>query len=608
MSFMFKPLDYDDYSAINRPKIIKDYSSSIGYGNIEVARKIVNSIDSIVDKKHKALVLIDGYISANFDLCINLITQILAKGSYKYKLINMKNLYKHKEELEDMFKENLPNKSDEDPVCLFGKVFDGTFDDIFIKEKVKDTLNYINMNKDEVLILYGHGAASDTFKDVSDLIVYIDITPKTAAIRAREGNYSNIGDDYARPFSELMRRNYYIDFELEVKLRKQLLQEDKIDEYICGDHDNKLVLLEKDAFNEMLKELSKYPFRCKPVYLEGVWGGEYIRKVRNLDVKANNIAWIFDMIPMEVSVLVEYKDNIFEFPFATFFNKYPYDIMGEECTKRFGGYFPIRCNYDDTFHSNGNMSIQVHPNGEFVKANYNDKGSQDEAYYVIATGHDAKTYVGFKEDANIDEFFNKAHESEISGKAVDYKKYINNIPSTPGRQIMIPAGTIHSSGQNQFILELGSLTIGSYTFKIYDYNRLDSDGNKRPIHLINGKKVVDRNRRSNWVNNNIAIEPILTEEGTGYKEYLVGNTDLMYYQTKRVEIETGHKVSFKNNNQFTILTLVDGEKASIYSKENPDFKYNQKYLDIIIVPASIHEYVIENKGYQPIVVHKVMLK
>ncbi|MGN0027179.1 MAG: phosphoheptose isomerase, partial [Clostridium sp.] len=148
----------------------------------------------------------------------------------------------------------------------------------------------------------------------------------------------------------------------------------------------------------------------------------------------------------------------------------------------------------------------------------------------------------------------------------------------------------------------------SYTFKIYDYNRLDSDGNKRPIHLTNGRKVADINRRTNWVNNNIAIEPILTEEGVGYREYLVGNTDLMYYQTKRVEIQTGHKASFKNNNQFTILTLVDGEKASIYSKENPDFKYNQNYLDIVIVPASIHEYVIENKGYQPIVVHKVMLK
>ncbi len=608
MSFMFKPLDYDDYSAINKPNIKNDYSSSISYGNINVARKIVNSIGTIVEKKNKAVVLIDGYISANFDLCINVLTQLLGKENYKYKLFNMKDLYKSKEELENIFKENLPDKSDEDPVCLFGKIFDGTFDDIFSKGKVQDILNYINMNDDDITILYGHGSASNTFNEIADWVVYIDITPKTTAIRCRNGSYCNIGDDFARPFSELMRRNYYIDFELEVKLRKKLLQEDRIDQYICGDHDDKLVLLEKEAFNEILKELSKYPFRCKPVYLEGVWGGEYIRKVRNLDIKAEKVAWIFDMIPMEVSVLVEYKDNILEFPFATFFNKYPHEIMGKECTERFGGYFPIRCNYDDTFHSNGNMSIQVHPNGEFVKSHYNDKGSQDEAYYVIATGHDAKTYVGFKEDADTEEFFKKASESEMTGEDIDYKKYINYIPSTPGRQIMLPAGTIHSSGQNQFILELGSLTIGSYTYKIYDYNRLDSDGNKRPIHLINGRKVIDINRRSSWVNENIAIEPVLSEEGTGYKEYIVGNTDLMYYETKRVEIQTGYKASFKNNNQFTILTLVDGEKASIYSKENPDYKYNQNYLDIIIVPASIDEYVIENKGYQPIVVHKVMLK
>ena len=68
------------------------------------------------------------------------------------------------------------------------------------------------------------------------------------------------------------------------------------------------------------------------------------------------------------------------------------EIMGQHCLEEFDGYFPVRFNYDDTWHSNGNMSVQVHPDEDFVIENYDEFGRQDEAYYVIATGHGAKTY------------------------------------------------------------------------------------------------------------------------------------------------------------------------------------------------------------------------
>ena len=97
---------------------------------------------------------------------------------------------------------------------------------------------------------------------------------------------------------------------------------------------------------------------------------------------------------------------------------------------------------------------------------------------MIATGHGAKTYCGFS--GNGREFLEMAKASETSHEMVDYQKYINWVDSVPGRQIMLPAGTVHASGRNQLILELGSLTIVSYTYKVYDYNRKDKDGNTRP--------------------------------------------------------------------------------------------------------------------------------
>lgn len=610
MSFMFKPLAYDDPNAINYPMLPDKIRDDLTFGTTKAAIELVNEAIKFMSANRRGCVMaIDGYASAKFDDITGAFCQNARQRGYKVIVKKMDDLYLPTDKIDKAVKNSLPKNYKEDPVLLFGKLFNGTFADFLDDVKVDKFLNEIsNLEDKTIYLLVGYGSGFKTFEAKTDFITYIDVTPKTAAIRARNGRLTNIGDCGPRPFAELMRRNYYVDFEIILSSRKHLLKNNLIDFYICGDHDEDFVLMSGKTLTGIFESLVKYPFRCKPVYLEGIWGGEFIRKVRKLPMKYKNIAWVFDLIPMEVSVVVDVDGRQVEFPFFTFIQKCPEAIMGEKCTKDFDGYFPIRFNYDDTYHSNGNMSIQVHPDEDFCMSNYNEKGRQDEAYYVVATGHGAKTYVGFNEDINPKEFIELAKKSEKDGSTIDYAKYVNHIDSAPGRQIMIPGGTIHASGRNQLILELGSLTIGSYTYKMYDYNRLDAEGKLRPIHSLCGEQVLRTERRTKWVNDNIAIEPKLIKQDEGYKEYVVGQTDLMYYQTNRIELEKEKEVECSNNNQFTVLTLVDGEEVLIYSKSNPDFCYHQKFLDIVVVPATIKDYVIKNMGYQPAVVHKTMLK
>jgi len=602
MSFMFKPLAYDDLTAVNKPILPASVKESVAVGNDKVSAAIINSIN----ESENPVILVDGYVGSNFENFVKEIQkQITDKKS---KSFNMKDVYLSEEKINELTKENLPLNYEDDPVLLFGRIFQGEIDKLIDKEKLSNMVNEIE-NFDGVNIVYGLGCTVKPLLDIADKVVYIDISPKSAAIRGREGKFMNIGDSKIRPFNALMRRNYFVDFEVVVHHRKKLIDENKIDFYVDGNHDNEYKMLPFKPFKELLKILVQYPFRCKPVYLEGIWGGEYIRKVRNIPMDiSKNIAWIFEFIPMEVSIVVDVDSYNFELPFATFMAAFGERIIGEKAYDKFDGYFPVRFNYDDTYHSNGNMSIQVHPSGEYTKKNYNEKGSQDEAYYIIATGHNAKTYVGFKNDADVDEFIALADKSQRDGIDVDYKKYINAEESVPGKQFMLPGGTIHASGQNQLILELGSLTIGSYTYKIYDYNRRDKDGNTRPIHVKNTKKVLQKDRNQDWVKKNIAIEPVLVKESPDYTEFIVGDTDLMYYQTSRVELKTNGIYKSSNNDQFTVITLVDGEKIAVYSESNPDFKFTQKYLEIVVIPETITDYIIVNKGYQPAVIHKTYLK
>ncbi len=602
MSFMFKPLAYDDPKAVNRISLPEGAQEHITAGNENVVKALADICLAAGGKRF--VLAIDGYVSAQFeDLCEPLCAGLRAAG-HSCRQISMRELYKKEEEIAVLTAESLPLNYEDDPVLLFGRLYQGQMDDLIDCEKAGQA---IRGAKEEIVLVYGLGSACEAIRDLADAIAYIDVTPKVAAIRAREQKFVNIGDAEGRPFALLMRRNYYVDFEVTVRLRRQLLTQNRIDWYILGSDETNYVMMPAANLRAILERLVCYPFRTKPVYLEGIWGGEYIRKIRQLPQEiAGNVAWVFDMIPMEVSIVVEAGDTLLDIPFSTFVQLCGESMMGRRCAEEFEGYFPIRFNYDDTWHSDGNMSVQVHPDEEFVIEQYGEFGRQDEAYYVIATGHGAKTYCGFCGDGR--EFLELARRSEKTHEEIDYRKYINSVESIPGRQIMLPAGTVHASGRNQLILELGSLTIGSYTYKVYDYNRRDKDGNARPIHTKNAEQVLRFERDSQWVRDNIAIEPILVEETADYTEYVVGRTDLMYYETRRVELRTHGVYEGKNNGQFTVVTIVDGEAVHISSKAHPEYSFDASYLDIVTIPASIEDYVIEARGYQPVVVHKTLLR
>ncbi len=599
MSFMFNPHSYNEPSAVNYPKLSKETENSLCKGNIAISVRIAN------DVKDTSLVVLDGYTSAEFMPVVNALQDKLT--GKKVEVIDVSDYYKDAKEIDKLLEEPLKVDLEKDPVNLFGKRVEDGYSVIFDADKLA-SLEEKLAKKENVVILYGLGSLhSDKIKELADIVIWLDVAPKNVVLRAKNGRMINVGDKLAKPFRTMMRRAYYVDFEAALMLRREVLHKDLVDFYIDSTDLDCYKMLDKYAFSEVTDKMSSMPFRNKPVYLEGVWGGQYVKKIRNVpDEEMNNIAWVFDFIPMEVSVVAKVGDSLFEMPFYTLLQKQEVKIMGEKCVEKFDGYFPIRFNYDDTFHSTGNMSIQVHSGSEYNKKNYNEFGRQDESYYIVSAGHDAKTYLGFNNDIDPEEFIALAKESEKNGTEIDYKKYINAVESKPGVQVMIPAGTIHASGRNQLILEIGSLTVGSYTYKMYDYLRLDLDGKPRPIHTYHGNNVLKRERNTDWINENVVQAPRVIRSGEGFSESIIGEHDLLYFSLRHLKFEK--EILDDTQGKFHVLSLVDGEKVRIESIDNPDFYYEQNFLDIVVVPASVGRYRIVNLSKEPVIIHKTCLK
>ena len=615
MSFMYNPFPFDDPRPVNRPELSKKtIESVVAGGTPNVAKKFVASIAEKAAKEG-VIVAFDGYTTANWKLFLNLIgRECDLLGLSLETVCIFKETFKTGEQIDNMIDPLLIWDTKIDPTLLYGKIYRGGYKGLMDAEKVEAFKAALPAKKTagKIVAVFGYGSLIPEFRALYDVKCFFDITPKNSILRIRRGEYTNIGKVHTGIINRTIRRCYYCDFECAVQLRKELFANAAIDWYFLDNDPNKLQMMPFEAFDDVCGQLVKYPFRAKPCYLEGVWGGTYMKKLRNLPKEMRNAAWVFDFIPMEVSVVVEAGKELLDINYCSFVHKEGVNLMGQDCVDHFEGYFPIRFNYDDSYHSTGNMSVQCHSGGQYNIKEYDEFGRQDESYYVVVTGHEAKTFIGFRDDADIPQFFKDIEAADTEHKPCDYMKYVSYEDSKPGLQVMLPAGTIHSSGRNQVILEIGSLTIGSYTYKMYDYLRLDFDGKQRPIHTKLGEENVRQDRRYSTIHDPnspeyIVQKPRLDKKGEGWEEYILGENPQVYFSLRRLEFEKQCEQDTCGD-RFHVLALVDGENVRVRSVENPERFFDMQYMDIVCVPADMGKYVIENLGVEPIRIHKTMLR
>ena len=613
---MYNPFPFDDPKPVNRPELSKQtVDAVVAGGTPSVAKRFAAPV---IDKAREAnqIVAFDGYATADWKQFLNLVARECKAAGVDFVSIDQNaECFKSGKEIDDMIDPLLIWDTEVDPTLLYGKIYKGGYEDILDEDKTKafeEKVAGLRNGSGKVVAVYGYGCLIPRFRDLYDVKCFFDLTPKTSILRIRRGEYSNIGKERPDLVNRVIRRCYYCDFEMSVCSRRELLKNSAIDFYFLSDDPQNIQMLPFGAFADICAQLVKYPFRAKPCYLEGVWGGSYMKKLRNLPDNMRNAAWVFDFIPMEVSVLVEVGNEKLDINFCSFVCKEGVNLMGEGCVNKFHGYFPIRFNWDDSYHSTGNMSIQCHSGSAYNREHYGEFGRQDESYYVCVTGHDAKTFIGFRDDADIPQFFREIEAADKEHKPCDYMKYVNYEESRPGLQVMLPAGTIHSSGRNQVILEIGSLTIGSYTYKMYDYLRLDFDGKQRPIHTRLGEENVAQHRRASVIHDPespdyIVQKPRVAVEGDGWKEIILGENEQLYFSLRRLDFEKTCRQDTCGE-RFHVLSLVDGDQVLVRSVAHPERCFKMDFLDIVCVPADMGEYEIVNLGKEPVMVHKTMLR
>jgi mannose-6-phosphate isomerase len=211
-----------------------------------------------------------------------------------------------------------------------------------------------------------------------------------------------------------------------------------------------------------------YPLKFKPIFRDYLWGGHKLREIFGKDVPEEKImaeSW-------EIVDLPEDKSVISNGPFAgkilrEVIKKYPKEITGD---KNFKPPFPLLIKFLDCANV---LSVQVHPDEQACKRM--GKGDpKTECWYIISAEPRAFIYKGLKPGVTKEQFaeaINKGHIAELLAK----------VPVEAGECHFLPAGTAHSIGGGILIAEIQ--TPSDTTYRVFDWNRIDSSGKSRPLHI-----------------------------------------------------------------------------------------------------------------------------
>ena len=573
---------YSMKNIINTPVLDHDPDVILNTGWKAVADAIAGATGQAASDK-PVFVGIDGYVGVNWKSFIANIRDHLPVHLQAALFIDVETAMKPQSAIDRMLRSFLGS----DPV--FGRIYkkgiSGFYDSGKLRQIVSRLKKLKRSSDSRLIICYGHGAGMPVLRRQYDRLLYIDLTRQESLRRNRDwskisGKTQSIGP----------KKLYYVDFQASDRHRKSLFEH--IDYYIDANTGDSPKMMPAASFFTLTRTLASSPFALKYIYEPGPWGGQWLRKIRELPSEWVNCAWSFEVIAQEMSLLVGLKSEIIEIPWNTFLDLEYERIIGDVPKRRFDGQFPIRFDYLDTM-DGGDLSIQVHPTTAYIQKHFNEPYHQGEMYYIVDAKENARVNLGLNEDVEPEEFHRAARRADEQRIPFDYRQFVHSVPVDKHDLLMIPPGTVHGSGEGNVVLEISATTY-RYTFKIYDHLRPDLNGEMRPIHVRHAFNVIKWFRKSRWVDANLRGQPERVRFDSDWEEFKIADRREFFHVVFRLEFET--EIDDDTDGQFHVLTLVEGSDILLRSLNDNTRQIDFSYSETIVVPACFGPYRIINRG------------
>ncbi|HEX7000371.1 MAG TPA: class I mannose-6-phosphate isomerase [Trueperaceae bacterium] len=550
--------------------------------------KIVRDLDALTRLlAEQRVVAIDGYVGVLWDELRAALDERFAEQGVHVTWFDVGEALLPDAAIEEYVE---PFLGGDDPV--FGTRCPGRLEDLFHAEK----LAAMRPAKNGVSILYGCGAALAGW---DAYLAYIDLPKDTIQHRAKARVITNLGRAAPEDAKAVYKRLYFVDWPLLNRHKQELVS--RLDLMLDGQEARDPSFMTGDDLRAALDRMGRSYFRTRPWFTPGPWGGHWLEEiVPGLPEDAPNYAWSFEMIAPEAGLTLASGEERLEVSFDTLMFHDAKGVLGEHET-RFGTDFPIRFDYLDTM-GGGNLSLQVHPAPAYIRERFGEPFTQDETYYLVDCAPDAKVYLGFQSGVDPSEFRRELEASARDGSPVDVERYVCTVNAERHGFYLIPHGTVHCSGTDNMVLEI-SATPYIFTFKLYDWLRLDLEGRPRPLNIERGFDNLDFSRQGEVVERELISRPRVIGEGDGWRLVHLPTHQHHFYDVHRVELSG--RVEQITGGSAHVLNVVEGGPVRL---KTPGGEAVFNFAETFVVPASTGRYELVNEGQVAAKVVKAFLK
>lgn len=303
------------------------------------------------------------------------------------------------------------------------------------------------------------------------------------------------------------------------------------------------------------------PLHFAPYLKSVIWGGERIAPFKGIvtDQKQIGESWELSAVPGHVSVV---DRGPFEGQSLTdLIARYGADLIGADNFKRYGTAFPLLIKIID---AQSDLSVQVHPDDTLAKARHNSPG-KTEMWHIIDAAPGTKIYTGLNTAISPEEYEHRVADNSIMDVIASYD-------SAPGKTFFLPAGRIHAIGGGNLLAEIQQTS--DITYRIYDYDRRDKDGNPRELHTELAKDAIDY---------------------TVYPDYESHPADSLlascrYFDVRRLHLDSSEDTPTPVDHprdSFTIIICLDGEAEITDETAAPEATFRITRGETLIFPATM---------------------
>lgn len=536
------------------------------------------------------LIVIDGFVGLEWDRFIDRLRVAFAQHGITPTWLSTEPCFLPPGRVEALLTSTLTD----DPV--FGRVFRGHLEELWDASRVANVREQVEQ-RGGLTVLYGYGASVLVSGGVC---VYVDVPKDRGQERAARATVTNVGATEPAAPGQMYKRLYFVDWPMLNRVKRALWS--RLDVFVDGTDADLPVFVAGDSFRRALHEMALRPFRVKPWFAPGPWGGQWMKDRFGLPPDEPNYAWSFELIAPECGVLLGDDRCVLECSFDWLLWSETDAVLGRAVSARYGSTFPIRFDYLDTM-GGSNLSCQVHPRLDYIRDEFGEPFTQDETYYIVTRKPGARIFLGLHDDADVESFRADAIAARDRGIRFDITDHVNSYPSKPHDLFLIPSGAVHCSGADNLVLEI-SATPYIYTFKLYDYLRHDLRGELRPVHVERAFANLDARWRAHSVRSVLRPAPTIVRRGPTWSEYSVGDVEELFFAIHRLDFEDG--IEDHTGGKFVVLNLVAGERCQILSASNAPVEV--RFAETVVVPASIDQYCLRNTGALPCKVIKAYVK